>query len=126
MRQVVVSLVVLGLICGLGVWSNKLLQESAQNLVSLIDMAAVEIKADRWEEAENHIRELEEVWNRHVDWWSIILNHQEIDNIEFSLGRCREYVASRDKTLSLGQLSELRIMVEHIPDKEAVTWKNIL
>ncbi len=126
MRQVVVSLIILGLIGGLGVWSNKLLQESAQNLVSLIDKAVVEIKADRWEEAENHIRELEEAWNRHVDWWSIILNHQEIDNIEFSLARCLEYVASRDKTLSLGQLSELRIMVEHIPDKEAVTWKNIL
>ncbi|NLW64097.1 MAG: DUF4363 family protein [Syntrophomonadaceae bacterium] len=126
MRQVAVSVVILGLISGLGYWTNVLLQESAQNLVFHIDMVVVEIKADRWAEAENHIRELEEAWNRHVGWWPIILDHQEIDNIEFSLARCREYVASHDKPLSLGQLSELKMMVEHIPAKEAVTWKNIL
>ena len=126
MRQVAVSVVILGLICGLGCWTNKMLQESAQNLVFHINLVVDEIKAERWSEAENHIGELEEAWRRYVGWGPIILNHQEIDNIEFSLARCREYVTSRSKPLSLGQLSELKRMVEHIPAKEAVTWKNIL
>ena len=57
---------------------------------------------------------------------AIILDHQEIDNIEFSLAKIKEYVASRDLPLALGQLSELKLMIEHIPRKEAVNLENIL
>lgn len=44
-------------------------------------------------------------------------DHQEMDNIEFSLARVKEYVTSQDDALSLGQLSELKLMIEHIPRK---------
>jgi len=34
-------------------------------------------------------------------------------------------VDSRDRALSMGQLSELKRMVEHIPENQAVTLNNI-
>jgi hypothetical protein len=95
-------------------------------MVTQIDKVATEIKDDRWVEAEGHTEELEKAWGQQVGWWPIILDHQEIDNIEFSLAKIKEYVANQDKPLSLGQLSELKLMVEHIPRKEAVNLENIL
>ncbi len=126
MKQVVISLVILGLITGMGLWVNDQMRESAQHLVTHIDIVADEIKYERWTEAMKRTERLEEAWSNRVGWWPIILDHQEIDNIEFSLAKIKEYVANRDKPLSLGQLSELKLMIEHIPDKEAVTLKNIL
>ena len=126
MKQLAISMVILGLIAGLGIWTNNLLQKSAQHLASHIDSVVTEINDDRWAEALNHTEELEKSWRDQVSLWPIILDHQEIDNIEFSLAKVKEYVANKDKSLSLGQLSELRLMIEHIPAKEAVTLKNIL
>lgn len=126
MRTLATLLIILGLIIGLGFWTNQSLDESAENLVSQIDKISAEIKHDRWARAESHAEELEKAWSQQVGWWPIILDHQEIDNIEFSLAKIKEYVANQDKPLSLGQLSELKLMIEHIPRKEAVTLENIL
>lgn len=48
-----------------------------------------------------------------------------MDHIDFSLARVKEYVAGRDKALSLGQLAGLKVMIAHIPSKEAVTLENV-
>ena len=126
MKQLTVSMIILGLIAGLGFWTNSLLQKSAQHLVIHIDEITTQIKNEDWIEALEHTEALETAWNNQVGWWPIILDHQEIDNIEFSLAKVRAYVDNQDKPLSLAQLSELRLMIEHIPAKEAVTLKNIL
>lgn len=126
MKQLTVTIIILGLIIGLGLWTNSLLHQSAEELVNSIDKITAEIKDDRWAEAVNHTGELGKAWKDQAGWWPIILHHEEIDNIEFSLAKTKEYISNRDKTLSLGQLSELRIMIKHIPAKEAVTLRNIL
>jgi hypothetical protein len=122
----VISLIILGFIVGLGFWTNHSLQTSAGNLASRIDKVSAEINDGRWEEAEHHTLQLEKEWERQVIWWPVFLDHQDIDNIEFSLAKIREYVANQDKALSMGQLSELKLMIEHIPEKEAVNVQNIL
>jgi hypothetical protein len=42
------------------------------------------------------------------------------------MARVKEYVATQDKALSLGQLSELKLVIEHIPEKEAINLENIM
>ncbi len=126
MRTLVTLLIVLGIIVGLGFWANYSLEESACDLIAQIDKVAAEIKGNRWTEATNHVEELEKVWSQKASWWPIILDHTEIDNIEFSLAKVKEYVANQHKPLSLGQLSELKLMIEHIPRKEAITLENVM
>lgn len=84
MRQVAISMIIIGLLAGLGLWTNNLLQKSAQQLVIRINNVAAEINDGRWAEALEHTRELEKAWSAQVGWWPVILDHQEIDNIEFS------------------------------------------
>jgi hypothetical protein len=118
--------VVLALIIGMIAWFNHSLMLTASNLSQQIDMVNSEIRQKNWQAAVQQCEQLEQDWEKKTKWWPIFLDHQEIDNIEFSMARVKEYVATQDKALSLGQLSELKLVIEHIPEKEAINLENIM
>ena len=125
MRLLTTLTVILAMIVGLGLWFNNSLQESSSNLSSQIDRVSLEIRQEDWEAAVTQSQKLEQVWAQTAKWWPVFLDHQEMDNIEFALARVKEYVKGQDEALSLGQLSELKLMIEHIPQKEKVNLENI-
>lgn len=114
------------LVISAGFWTNHQLQKATNNLIQQIDLVGVQIKANNWPEAVEQAEILEDDWKTEAKWWPVFLEHQEMDNIEFSMAKFMEYVSSRNNSLSLGQLSEIRLMLEHIPRKEEVNLKNIL
>lgn len=125
MRLLVTLAVILSMIIGMAVWFNHSLQETTNDLSQQISEVSLAIGQQEWEAAINQSKQLEQMWEEEAKWWPVFLDHQEMDNIEFSLARVKEYVTSRDQALSLGQLSELKLMIEHIPRKEAVNLENI-
>ncbi|MGR6836945.1 DUF4363 family protein [Syntrophomonas erecta] len=126
MRLLVSIFLILSMTIASGIWFNHSLQGSAGELTRQIDQVCREIREERWEAAIKQTEELEKIWEQKAKYWPVILDHQEMDNIEFSLAKVMEYVASQDNALSLGQLSELKLMIEHIPRKEEVNLENIL
>ena len=125
MRLLATLAVILALVIGMGAWFNHSLQTSSDDLTGQIEMLSSTIRQQDWETAVEHSENLEKLWEQKAKWWPVFLDHQEMDNIEFSLARVKEYVISQDDSLSLGQLSELKLMIEHIPRKEAVNLENI-
>lgn len=126
MRLLVILSIILAAFIGLGVWSNHALTTSAEQFSKKIDKIVLIAEQDKWDNAYQKTKELRKNWDKEATWWPIILDHQEIDNIEFALVRTEEYIKSNNVELSLGQLAELKLMIKHIPEKEAVTLKNIL
>jgi hypothetical protein len=125
MRLLATLAVILALVIGMGAWFNHSLQTSSDDLTGQIQLLSSTIRQQDWETAVEHSENLEKLWEQKAKWWPVFLDHQEMDNIEFSLARVKEYVTSQDDALSLGQLSELKLMIEHIPRKEAVNLENI-
>lgn len=125
MRLLVSIFVIVLMILGAGFWTNHALQETTRDLTAQVDRITQEIKGERWDQAIQQTKDLEKTWKEEAKWWPALLDHQEMDNIEFSLAKVKEYVASRDYPLALGQLSELKLMIEHIPRKESVKIENI-
>mgnify|MGYP000872857845 FL=1 len=125
MRLLTTLAVILALVIGMGAWFNHSLQTSSDDLTGQIKLLSSTIRQQDWETAVKHSEKLEKLWEQKAKWWPVFLDHQEMDNIEFSLARVKEYVTSQDDALSLGQLSELKLMIEHIPRKEAVNLENI-
>ena len=126
MRLLISLIIVLASVVGLSFWINDSLQSSTEHLTKQIDMVMVEIQDGRWETAVRHTADIEKYWTKSARWWPIFLDHQEMDNIEFSLAKVKAYVNSHNPALSLGQLEELSLMLKHIPEKEALNIKNIL
>ena len=40
--------------------------------------------------------------------------------MRFDVGRLKEYIAGKNSALALGQVEELRVKLEHIPEKVAL------
>jgi len=119
-------IVIIIFIIGGGLWVNRELQKSTNKLLQQIDQVSMEIEENNWKAAVEQTDKLEESWEKEAKWWPVFLEHQEMDNIEFSMAKFKKYVDSNSNSLSMGQLSEMRIMIEHIPRKEAINLKNIL
>lgn len=126
MRLLSALTVVFVIIIMLGVYTNQLLHTNAEELSSNIKMIMKEVEQHNWDEAYKQTVAFEKKWHDVSKWWPTIITHQELDNVLFALARLKEYVAVENVELTRGQLSELQLMIEHIPKKEAVTIENIL
>lgn len=126
MRLLLALLVIFIGVISLGFWSNHSLQTSTDELLRDVEHIVMELEKDHWKKAYDKTVTLENNWNKKANWWAILLNHQEIDNIEFSLAKVKEYIAHKNMALSRAQLSELRLMIRHIPENETINIKNIL
>jgi len=126
MKLLIVLLLVFAAVISLGFWTNHLLIVQAHDLIEDVRQVELEIENNRWDTAYARAIGLEKVWDKEAEWWTTILDHCEIDEIKFTLARTKEYIAGKDPVLANGQLEELRLMIENIPDKEALKIKNIL
>ncbi len=111
---------------GLGTWHTKALLDSTAKMTGQLEQVITNIEGQHWDQAQQETDKLEKSWYENARWWPLFLDHQEIDNIEFSLAKVKKYVDTRNAPLAQGQLSELELMLKHIPDKEAVNLENIL
>lgn len=109
----------------LGFWVNHSLEATAKELTHNVNQVTREIKEANWDKAGKRIAAMEEDWKRINKWWPVVLDHQEMDNIEFSLAKAKAYIEEKEMVLSLGQLSELKLMILHLPEREALTLRNI-
>ncbi|WP_031513954.1 DUF4363 family protein [Desulfofalx alkaliphila] len=125
MRLLIVLSAILVSFMVLGSWVNHSLTDTAEVLSKDLVEIMQEIEQDNWQDALDKTKALEQQLKEKTHWWPMILDHQEIDEVEFALARLKEYVAAQNPDLSLAQLSEIKLMLQHIPDKESVTLKNI-
>ncbi|OPX87150.1 MAG: hypothetical protein A4E53_02610 [Pelotomaculum sp. PtaB.Bin104] len=125
MRLLLTLLAIFAAVVALGFWTNQQLEVSAGELLQNIEQIEEDLESNQWDQAYAQTAELEKSWEKEAKWWPVVLDHQEIDNIEFSMAKAREYVAKKDTALTWGQLTELKLMINHIPEKEAVRLKNI-
>jgi hypothetical protein len=110
----------------MGVWTNHSLQSSTDQLTKEINLLISEIEQEGWDTALKRTAAVEKNWADSARWWPVFLDHQEMDNIEFSMAKVKAYVGNHNQALALGQLEELKLMLRHIPEKEALSIKNIL
>lgn len=125
MRLVTTLLIIFAAVIAAGFWTNQQLERSSNELLQDVDKIHGEILAGNWAGAIEYTGTLEDNWDRQGKWWPAIMDHQEIDNIDFAIARHKEYIAAENAPLALGQLSEIRQMIKHIPEKGEINLTNI-
>ncbi|NLJ75905.1 MAG: DUF4363 family protein [Peptococcaceae bacterium] len=125
MRLLVVLTIIFVAILSFGFWTNHLLQDATDEMVHKITQIEQALEESQWEQALANTDELEETWKEKTKWWPSFLDHQEIDNIEFTMTKTREYIAKENTPLSWAHLAELKLMIKHVPKKESLTIENI-
>ncbi|KAF1084261.1 hypothetical protein SPSYN_02665 [Sporotomaculum syntrophicum] len=125
MRIYVTVLVALLMVLTVSIITPYRLDASAGEILAGFGEMEKAINRGNWEEASAGIDITEKLWNKDKGWWAVVIDHQEIDHIDMSLLRTKEYISKQDRTMASGELAVLRQMLEHIPQKEQVNLKNI-
>lgn len=85
-----------------------------------------DIRNSKWNSASSGILIVENKWDKMKDRWALLIDHQEIDNINISMSKIKQYIEAKDAVDSLAEISALKLLFEHIPEKESLSVKNIL
>lgn len=103
------------------------LKNNSNELISKIDILKEQIQTsdENSKNIENTINEIYSMWRRKSDIWSIILEHQEIENIEKSIIGIQSGIEAEEKTDALEKIEETKFMISRIQEKEKLTLKNI-
>ncbi len=125
MRSLIISGAITLFLLLSSIGSYKYIERSSGELVARIDTVEKLIYARNWEVAKKELDDTEQNWEKTKDWWSVLINHEEVDKIDISLKRLEKYVETEGLSLSLGELSALKLLFGHIADTEAFTFKNI-
>ena len=84
------------------------------------------ISTQLWDAAQMELNITQQDWDKSKTWWTILLDHQEIDMIDLSLKRLDKYIITQNLPLSLGEVAALELLINHIADTEQLNLRNIL
>ena len=126
MRTVPAIIVIIVLLLGGSLTTYRYLHTTSQVLATQLEEVEQSISTQKWEVAQKELNTALQSWGKIKTWWTILLDHQEIDNIDMSINRLEKYIQTRDFSLSLGEVSVLKLLVDHISETEKLNLQNIL
>lgn len=85
----------------------------------------VNVNIDNKEKANGLIEELSEQWEKTNKTWSIIVTHQELDQIETSLLAAKIAIENEEKNEALTELGKFNFLLDHINETQSFKLKNI-
>jgi len=126
LRTLTTIFTIVVLLLGGSFTSYRYIQSTAQTLGSQLATVEQSISTQVWAAAQKELNTTQQHWDKSKPWWSILLDHQEIDKIDISLKRLDKYIVTQNVPLSLGEVGALEQLIEHIADTEKLNLRNIL
>jgi len=126
LRTVSTIVIIVVLLLGGSLTTSRYLQTTTLTLGAQLEAVEQSISTQKWEVAQKELNTAQQRWDKNKTWWTVILDHQETDNIDISLNRLEKYIETHDVSLSLGEVAALKIQVDHISDTEKLNLRNIL
>lgn len=122
MKDVLIIILIISLVVIGNVISQNILKKDSEKLVEKLE----KIKNELGSEEENITAdELQELWEQIDKRWSILVSHQELDNIKVSIIAVKSSIESDDLSYAYQQINNAIFLVEHQTQKWAIKWKNI-
>lgn len=126
MRTVTAIIVLAVLLLGGSLSASRYLETTAQTLGAQIEAVEQSITTEKWDVAGSELSSAQQRLEENKTWWTVLLDHQVIDNIAMSMSRLDKYIETHDISLSLGEVSALKLQVDNISDTEKFNLQNIL
>lgn len=104
----------------------RYLQTSSYELMQSTNELRYSIEHEQWTLSHNTAKQFLETWKKTMPRWSLFLDHPELDHIHMSISKLYSYIKTNSKEDALAELETVQRMIEHLPQKEQLTLKNIL
>ena len=126
MRTLITIGIIVVLLIGGSLTSYQYIETSTLAISAPLETVEQCISTQKWQVAQKELDTTQQRWDKNKDWWTVLLDHEEIDTIDISLKRLEKYIEAQDVSLSLGEVSALILLVDHIFDTEKLNFQNIL
>ncbi|MBC2723333.1 DUF4363 family protein [Desulfosporosinus sp.] len=126
MRTLLTIITIVLLLLGGSFTSYRYIQTTTHTTGIRLESVEQFVSLQNWEGAKKELSAVRESWDNNNTWWSILLDHQEIDRINLSMSRLEKLLNRQDVTLSLGEVSTLKVLFKNIYDNEKFVLENIL
>lgn len=125
MKKLILSLIAMAIIIISSILLIVYFKSSSEKMVEAIEKTTSLVAQNSWEEAKTSIKNIEIMWDDTEKIWTVLTDHFEVDNIEMSLKKSKEYIETQNLPLTLAELESLKFMMEHMHKKEQFNLKNI-
>lgn len=125
--KVVISIVLLtAAIIFASLYAQSYLSKTALLYEKEVTQIEKGIRAGSWENVGSILDKTSDKWEKDKKLWAVLIDHAEIDNIDETFSRMKEYIYARESSSALAEASALELYYRHIPAKEALSLENIL
>jgi hypothetical protein len=90
-----------------------------------IDSVETSIGSSNWNQADTQLTRMIKSWSGVKGYWSALIDHQEIDNIDETLARLQMFIKGKDNASALAEAAALKKFIVHIPEREKPSLENI-
>ena len=104
---------------------SKTTGELVGNLKELREKTIALKQNEDTSELKEEMKDVESKWKKISNIWSIIIMHQEIDNIEQALIRAKSNIEEGEPEDALPEIETAIFFAEHINEQEQLKLKNI-
>jgi hypothetical protein len=90
-----------------------------------LDNLSDKINNDNWNEAKRDMMTYSERWEETRKIWIYFLNQYDVNSIDSSIRVLNSYIINSDKSLSQGEIENLKVLFGIIKDSECLSLENI-
>lgn len=124
--KIIGSLIILtSLIIALGLFTQQLLYKDSVRLGDAIEKMQNNTKAGKWDQAVSDLNQIIRDWEEIKKYWSSLIDHQEIDNIDVTLSKLMPLLEEKDIASALSEAATLSKFIKHIPEREKLSLDNL-
>lgn len=119
-KLLILSAIVLVFLVG-SFWIQEALDQSSQELLKQVAAVMELTAAGDWSGAVLAFQNLFDHWSTLQEWWALVTDHEEIDEISRAMHKVSALLANQDLAAVQAELSALTYLIGHIPQKERLT-----
>ena len=118
-------LIITLLIVVISFFSQRKLIRDSTVLGQSIEKIEESVESEGWDQAKAILKQISDDWMEVKGIWAALIDHAEIDNIDITLSRLEALIMIEDVSASLSEAAALRKYVNHIPNKEKLSFENV-
>ena len=124
--SLMISLILLVLTVGTGVWEEGKTDVLSQRYISAAEELHIMAEKADWQRAGETIAAYIASWEETVPWLQVLINHEDIDDVTLALHRLEAAIEARERGSAFEACAELMENASHIHHRDAFTLGNVL
>ena len=129
MRDLIIIISIIVIIFAGDFFTTRYLKQTSDKLIeslkNLKDHAIIANQNENRELIKEEMKQMEDNWEKTSEIWSVIVMHQEIDNIEQALIKSKAMINDGNIEDAIPELETAIFYVEHVNAREKLQFKNI-